>query len=69
MTMLNTADVWIQAIPEGKIITPFDSNANFLSLCHFISSCEARIFQREDAQEGSTLPAATLDLSQKAKKG
>lgn len=32
LTMLDIADVWVRATPERKIIAPFDSNANFLSL-------------------------------------
>lgn len=45
--MLNDDDMHIQAIPERKIIAPFDSNANFSPfLCHSISGVSPE-FSRE----------------------
>lgn len=58
--MLNNDEMRIQAIPERKIIAPFDSNANFSPfLCHFISDVSLE-FSREKKLENDFAWATVL---------
>lgn len=59
--MLNNDEMHIQAIPERKIIAPFDSNANFSPfLCHFISGGSPE-FSREKKLENDFAWATAKD--------